>query len=221
MLFTSQGKDNLSNKKLFHRWIAKWSRWSHIYLSMMSLAAILFFSLTGFTLNHPDWFFRESSTSVNGALDPAVLNLKTPAPLDWDQSDYGHEIDKLNVVEHLRSSHRIFGRLSEFLSFQDECEVTFQGPGYAATARIKRDTGTYQLTTTCNDLVSVLNDLHKGRNTGPIWSLVIDVSAIVSAAVALSGFLLIFYLKLNRSMRIFLAVAGTVLLIILCRIAVN
>ena len=32
-------------------------RWLHIYLSMFSLAVVLFFSVTGITLNHPDWFF--------------------------------------------------------------------------------------------------------------------------------------------------------------------
>lgn len=35
-------------------------RWIHIYLSMISLAAILFFSVTGVTLNHPSWFFGET-----------------------------------------------------------------------------------------------------------------------------------------------------------------
>lgn len=42
------------------RWLAKWSRWLHIYLSMDSLGAIFFFSRTGFTLNHPDWQLRAS-----------------------------------------------------------------------------------------------------------------------------------------------------------------
>ena len=29
-------------------------RWLHIYLSMFGLAAVLFFSVTGITLNHPN-----------------------------------------------------------------------------------------------------------------------------------------------------------------------
>ena len=36
---------------------AAFARWLHIYLSMFGLAAVLFFSVTGLTLNHPDWFF--------------------------------------------------------------------------------------------------------------------------------------------------------------------
>ncbi len=192
-----------------HRWLAKWSRWLHIYLSMGSLAAIFFFSVTGFTLNHPDWFFRESMREEEGKIQNELLHLNQPPPENWDESDFGHQIDKLAVAEHLRAQHRLHGHVSDFLSFEDECEVTFQGPGYSATARIDRKSGQYNVQITSNDLISVMNDLHKGRHTGPIWSIVIDVSAIVSTLVALSGFVLIFYLRLNRKRRIFVAALGT------------
>src|SRR5205823_5331679 len=43
---------------------AKLMRWLHIYLSMFGLAMVLFFSATGVTLNHPDWFFGETQRSV-------------------------------------------------------------------------------------------------------------------------------------------------------------
>jgi uncharacterized protein len=211
---------SVSNKsKAIHRWVAKWSRWLHIYLSMLSLGAIFFFSITGLTLNHPDWFFRETTTSKTGRMDANWLNRKTPPPTNWNESDLGHEIEKLLVVEHLRNEHKLAGRVSDFLAFSDECEVTFQGPGYAATARIVRATGDYELSVTCNDLVSILNDLHKGRHTGPLWSIVIDVSAIVSGLVALSGMVLVFYLRLNRKTRLAISVIGILLVLLFVRIA--
>ena len=108
-----------------------------------------------------------------------------------------------------------------FLTFDDQCEVTFQVPGYAATARIQRDTGKYSLSTTCNDLISILNDLHKGRQAGPVWSWVIDISAIVSALVTFSGFVLVFYLKQNRVLRIATAVVGAVVLLWMILIATS
>ena len=40
----------------WRRRIAKTSRWLHIYGSMASLALVLFFAVTGITLNHQDWF---------------------------------------------------------------------------------------------------------------------------------------------------------------------
>lgn len=193
-----------------YRWLAKWTRWLHIYLSLAALAAILFFSITGLTLNHPDWFFSESTRTMSGELKTAWLQLKQPPPENWDESDFGHQIDKLAIAEFLRSEHRLRGTVTDFLSFSDECEVTFEGPGYAATARIQRSSGRYELQVTSNDLVSVLNDLHKGRHTGSGWSLVIDVSAIVSAIVACTGFGLVFFLRLNQRRRILIAVAGAV-----------
>ena len=43
---------------------ARLMRWLHIYLSMLGLAAVLFFSVTGITLNHPDWVFGQVERSA-------------------------------------------------------------------------------------------------------------------------------------------------------------
>jgi hypothetical protein len=210
-----------SSRRWIQRQLAVWSRWLHIYLSLMSFGAILFFSITGLTLNHPDWFFSESTKTVEGTVPREWLHLQQPPPENRDVSDYGHEVDRLAVVEFLRGEHGLSGRMTEFLSFQDECEVTFQGPGYAATARIRRDDGTYSISVISNDLVSMLNDLHKGRHTGAEWSVVIDISAIISALVAITGLILVFFLKLHRKLRLSLAVAGILLILWMFRIAIN
>ena len=60
--------------KTTRRMLASWSRWAHIYLSMFGLAVILFFSVTGLTLNHPDWFFDEQTIQSSGSLDVRWLN---------------------------------------------------------------------------------------------------------------------------------------------------
>ncbi|TWU48519.1 hypothetical protein Poly51_44190 [Rubripirellula tenax] len=187
---------------------ALWSRWLHIYLSLLSLAAILFFSITGLTLNHPDWFFSESTTEQSGTLDVSLLNNGTAPPIDWDQSDFAHQIDKLEVAELLRSRHKLRGTVTDFFGYEEDAELTFQGPGYTAIARIMRPSGEYTVAVTTNDLVSIFNDLHKGRNSGRAWSVVIDISAIVSALVALSGLMLIFFLRVRRTKGIITAIAG-------------
>ncbi|MEM7785161.1 MAG: PepSY-associated TM helix domain-containing protein, partial [Planctomycetota bacterium] len=35
---------------------AAFFRWFHIYVSMVCFGTMIFFSLTGITLNHPTWF---------------------------------------------------------------------------------------------------------------------------------------------------------------------
>ncbi len=204
-----------------HRFIASWSRWLHIYLSLFDVAIILFFSVTGLTLNHPDWFFDKHTSEQQGQLDTTSLNNGADHPADWDENDYSHQVSKLEVAEYLRATHRLQGGVSDFLVFEDECELTFQSPGYAATARINCQSGDYTVAVTANDLVSVFNDLHKGRHSGGAWSVVIDVSAILSVVVSLTGFLLISCLQVRRCSGILAAVLETIVLLIMYRIAVS
>ena len=53
-----------SFRRTFSIRLAALMRWLHIYLSMFGLAAVLFFSATGLTLNHPDWFYGNAERSV-------------------------------------------------------------------------------------------------------------------------------------------------------------
>lgn len=187
--------------------VAAWMRWLHIYLSMVGLAAVLFFSVTGLTLNHPAWFENARRTQAfQGTLEPGWLG--TPNP---DDPEAG--VDRLAIVEHLRRRHGVGGALSEFRAEEAECAVNFQGPGYDASALIDRASGRYDLTETRHGLVAVLNDLHKGRDSGPVWSWVIDIAAVVMTLISLTGLVLIFYLKLRRRPGVVVALVGTVVLL--------
>src|SRR5579871_2038472 len=101
--------------RITHR-LAPPLRWLHIYLSMLGLSAILFFSVTGFTLNHPDWFGdAQRRTSAEGQVEPQWL--KNPARANTaNVGDAGsaQSVDKLQIVEYLRQAHRIHAALSEF-----------------------------------------------------------------------------------------------------------
>jgi hypothetical protein len=185
-------------------------RWLHIYLSMFSMATLLFFAVTGITLNHPTWFFggSERTVQVQGQLKPEWLNLVT-APDAEGRHDVANSVAKLDVVEHLRKTHGIRGALVEFRADERECMVTFKGPGYAADAFIDRATGRYDLTETAHGFVAIINDLHKGRDTGKVWSVLIDVSAILMTFVSLTGLVLLFYIKRRRRSGLLIALVGT------------
>jgi uncharacterized protein len=186
-------------------------RWLHIYLSMFGLAAVLFFGVTGLTLNHPDWFFGEAGRRVQaeGRMDPKWFHLDAPASRLGEEPDLSRQVAKLEVVEHLRKAHGVRGAVAEFKVDEGECLVTFKGPGYAADAFIDRESGRYDLSQMSHGFVAVINDLHKGRDTGPAWSLVIDVSAALMAIIALTGLVLLFYLKLRRVPGLAVALIGT------------
>jgi hypothetical protein len=185
--------------------------WLHIYVSMFGLAAILFFSVTGITLNHPGWFFAEAQRQVQaeGQLDPGWLH----AHSSGRESESSGAVAKLEIVEYLRKTHDVRGALADFRADESECTVTFKGPGYAADAFIDRESGRYNLTQTYHGFVAVINDLHKGRDTGPVWSVVIDLSAVLMTVVSLTGLILLFYLKLRRRPGLVVSLIGAAVVV--------
>lgn len=175
---------------------------------MFAFAALLFFGLTGITLNHPRWFFDGVATSVDaeGKLEHGWVKG------DGSASDPESGVRKLEVVEHLRQAHGLHGALASFTTDEEECVVTFKGPGYSADAFIRRADGSYRVTEESLGLVAVLNDLHKGRDTGPVWSAVVDVSAGLTVLASVTGLLLLFYIKRRRARGLLTALVGAALL---------
>ncbi len=178
---------------------------------MFGLAAVLFFSVTGLTLNHPDWFGEpERRESTQGRMAIEWLRLGEPVGSPADEADESRPVAKLEVVEYLRKTHGVRGAVADFRADERECTFTFKGPGYAADAFIDRESGHYDLTQTIHGFVAVINDLHKGRDTGKAWSAVIDASAIVLTVISLTGLVLLFNLKRKRIPGLLVAVGGTV-----------
>lgn len=161
-------------------------RWLHIYLSMVSFGILFFFAVTGWTLNHADWFFGER---------PHTAVQKGQMKRAWVAPDAATGVAKLEVVEYLRRVHGTKGLVGEFRVEDAQCTVAFKGPGYVADATIDRATGNYELLETRMGFVAIINDLHKGRDTGAGWSLVIDLSAGLMVVVSLTGMVLIYFVK--------------------------
>jgi len=173
---------------VWKRRIAKYSRWLHVYGSMASFVVVFFFALTGLTLNHTEWFAgSERTTQTRSALDAK-----------WTKTAEDRDVAKLEIVEHFRKAHGVHGEVADFRVDPDLCSVSFKAPGYTADAFIDRATGRYDLTVTRMGLVAILNDLHKGRDSGPAWKLLIDLSAALLTFVSLSGLVLIYFIHKHR-----------------------
>ena len=196
----------------WRRRTASVSRWLHIYLSMVSFAIVCFFAVTGLTLNHTEWFSgQERVAQLKGSVETKWVK---PANVGNDDA----AVDKLAVVEQLRRAHGIKGALSDFRLDEVQAAVSFKGPGYAADAFINRETGEYELTETRHGFVAVLNDLHKGRDSGRVWSWVIDLSAALMTFVSLTGMVLIYFVKKHRFNGLLLAVVGALVCLLIYRL---
>jgi hypothetical protein len=168
---------------------------------MVSFAILFFFAVTGLTLNHTEWFAsQQTSKSIKGKLNNS-----------WVNNADTLKLEKLKVVEFLRSVHRISGALSDFIIDEKQCTVAFSGPGYSADVFIDRQSGDYDITESYAGFVGVINDLHKGRDSGKTWSLVIDISAILMVLVSFTGIMMIFYLKRKRLSGVLIAIIGFIL----------
>lgn len=182
------------------------ARWLHIYLSMVSFGILFFFAVTGITLNHADWFYGDT---------PQPAQSKGRLERQWVKPGDAASVAKLEVVEHLRSRHRVHGELAEFRVEDGQCAVSFRGPGYNAEAFINRETGEYELNETRMGFVAVLNDLHKGRDSGRAWSWVIDLSAALMVLVSVTGLVLLLFLRRRRASGLLLAAVGAVAAVVI------
>lgn len=160
-------------------------RWLHIYVSMISFGILFFFAVTGLTLNHADWFFRG---------EPATIRQRGELNRGW-VAPGAATVDRLEVVEHLRRTHGLRGFVGDFRIEDATCTVGFKGPGYTAEAIIDRATGGYEVSELRLGFVAVINDLHKGRDSGPGWSVVVDLSAGLMVVVSLTGMVLVYFVK--------------------------
>jgi uncharacterized protein len=158
------------------RLLKKWSRTFHIYLSMLGLLGILFFAVTGFMLNHEDWFglAKPQVRKVQGVLPVALLN----------------EPDKLGIVEMLRRKFGVVGALDSFETEENEIILVFKGPARRIQATIQRAGGRVDVMFEIRSAAARLAELHRGVEAGSSWRILMDAIAILQIIGASTGVLL-------------------------------
>ena len=193
------------------RRLAAFLRWLHIYLSMVSFGLVFFFAVTGLTLNHADKFADQTHTQQ----EKGILDLR------WVKTPDTLKINRLQIVEYLRNKYGIRAALSDFRIDDSQIGVSFKGPGFAADAFISRENGEYELTKTSAGFVGIINDLHKGRDTGPGWSMLIDIAAVLLTLVSLTGMLLLLYIRKRRLSGLLVAALGLLVAYLIYKIWVK
>ena len=180
----------------------KWTRRLHSWLSMTSLLVVLFFALTGITLNHPTWFAASTPRTATsaGALPASTVANGVPDPLA--------------ISEYLRADAGVTGQVTAHAETSAGGTIDYDGPGTSASVTYT-STGSYRLSTTTYGLVGVLNDLHKGRHAGTSFAWLIDVSGGLLTLVAATGLVLQLYIRRSRRTGLVLAGTGAVAAIVL------
>lgn len=188
-----------------YRWFCKFIRLVHLWLGLLGLWLLLLFAVTGFMLNHEDWF---------GLDQPHRHTLNGATPTNWLK-----EPDRLAVVEHLRATYQIHDRLDGFEVEEEQLRLVFRAPGRQTEATVQREDGATQVEIESRGLSGWLTDLHRGKTTSAQWSLAIDLASVGVVTLACSGLLLYFTLKGKRRQGLVALMLGTVALVILLLLA--
>lgn len=191
------------------RSMAWWMRWAHVYVSMISLFVVLFFGLTGITLNHQEWTFGTEpvSSDTTGTL---------PASLVGDD-----EPDFLGVSEYLRSTYDVRGQVSAYRDDGTKATIAYAGPGYRAQVSFDLQDGSFALSEQDQGWITVFNDLHKGRDTKSSWRWLVDVSGALLIVVGVTGLAIQLYMRKRRTRALVSALVGTIITIGLIWVAIT
>lgn len=165
-----------------------WARRLHIYISMALLLVVLFFAITGITLNRPDIFVSDTPDITEQTLTlPTSLLSSDKGPFVPDTDALIAYLSTHSALSGTASGVEVFTDLEEGELIEGEISLDYKGPGYNATVFIDMTTAQAEIEITHYGVVALLNDLHKGRNSGDVWKWFIDVTAILMIFFVLTG----------------------------------
>jgi len=161
----------------------------HWISAAICLAALLLFCITGITLNHAD---------AIGA-SPRV-NTGAPQLPDALRGELGHS-PALSAAMREWIEEQLDAPLGDAAIEETDGEfyVSVPGPGRDAWISIDRATGAAKFEVTDRGWVAYFNDLHKGRNTGLVWKIFIDVVAAACVFFSLTGLVLLWLQARQRT----------------------
>src|SRR5262249_31588555 len=143
---------------------------------MLGLLVMLLFGVTGFTINHEEWF---------GATRPRVTDSEGVVPPDLLAKG-----DALRIVEYARATWHVSGAMTDYDTSDDRVSIAFKEHGQLWEVEIENPNGRTKLHNETYNLAAWLNNLHRGRYSGPAWRWVIDLSALFIVLACVTGIVL-------------------------------
>ena len=162
-------------------WLRQFRLW-HWISAAISLAGMFLFAVTGLTLNNAALFSaRPETTELSAELPADLLSRLAALPEETDAAVPDE------IAAWAASEFRVVlaGRATE--TSPDEVYIALPRPGGDAWLAIDRASGLVTYRRTDSGWLAYLNDLHKGRNAGPVWSWFIDILAVACIIFTATG----------------------------------
>lgn len=159
-------------------------RW-HWISAAVCLVGMLLFAVTGITLNHAGAIMAK----------PLTIQRQGELPADLRPALRAAEAAKGDLPAGARAwlarSLKIEAPAGPVEWSAGEAYVAMPGPGSDAWVTLDTETGAVAYERTERGWIAYLNDLHKGRNTGPAWAWFIDIFAGGCVVFCVTGLLLL------------------------------
>ena len=178
----AKAKRKAQRRAALMRQMVQW----HWISAAVCLLGMLLFAITGITLNHAGAIEAKPNTvEAEGQLPADLLSIAKTAQAEqgalpdpirvWLAKDMGVKAPKAAAIEWT----------------DEEAYVSLPRPGGDGWVTFDVGTGAVVHESTSRGPVAYLNDLHKGRNTGAVWSLFLDIFAIGCVIFCLTGLVLL------------------------------
>ena len=144
---------------------------------------MLLFSITGITLNHASKIEAAPNIERHYAATPPQLNQQLQTLATQEPAVLPAE-----ATQWLRTQQGISLSAESHIEWSsDEVYIALPKAGGDAWARFLLAEAQFEYENTSGGMISLLNDLHKGRHTGVVWQWFIDIFAIASVVFSLTG----------------------------------
>lgn len=188
-------------RRLF--WMTQARVW-HWISGAATLIVMALFAFTGITLNHAkDIEAQPKVEQVEAVMPPELLARLAEGP-----EGEGEAVLPADVARWLedQTGAPVSRRIGEWSDV--DVYVGMPRPGGDAWLSIDRETGDVVYENTSRGAISWLNDLHKGRNTGPVWFWFLDIFSVACLVFCVSGLVLLWMHAPRRPPTWFIVGAG-------------
>lgn len=175
----------------------RYARHIHAWLSAFAFLSLIFFAGTGLFLNNADWFTsKPTQVNLQINLPIAILaqakTLENPAPL------------LLEAIRKQLLPQVLSGAFKSSDLVDGELDMRLDGAKGHTDITVALETGHAEITIKPESVLDTLKNLHKGKNVGTVWKLVIDISAILILILSIAGYLLFFSLRKRKAISLWL-----------------
>jgi uncharacterized protein len=196
----SAAKPRTAAEIAFYRQCRAW----HGYLSAFAFMTLIFFSVTGILLNHPDLVARDSVDTVVQSVQLSPAELGTALKAGNPGQTLAGIVQQKILLRGAYSSADIDSR---------QALLRFEGIKGNSDVTIDLKNGTALVSVQNSDVAAMLNDLHRGKNAGSAWRALIDIVGALILVLSIVGYVLFF--SLSFRLRTSLALTGVSLVLLI------